>query len=228
MLGLIQDSGGLYYHLRAVIHSSAWQETRELVSKELRSWLAQLPQEEVLLIGPSGGYLFEPDCFKNIKKIIAYDRDLSSEFLFKLRHRQNVQWHNKELLKALNTEALPLFQILQANPDLPVVFCNILGQVSSQLTNHASWQQQLSHILSGRRYFSVHDRLSTNARIKAYKYSSPTKVSNAELAQVFSLEGGEYFDHETETLFTQESKYLYTSWFLTKKWRHILEVVSCP
>jgi hypothetical protein len=158
---LIRPSGGLYYHLRAWRHGRSWQPFREQLAKWLDSW--NCPHKELILLGPSAGYSLPDSWLRNFSSIQAFDLDPLAGPLFRLRHpdvpiefhRANLFWQDGRLSTA------PLQKVLDAHPQAPVLFCNVLGQVL--LEGHASEEEwtaflrRLRELLNSRSWASYHD-----------------------------------------------------------------------
>lgn len=131
----------------------------------LNEW--QIPLlDGLILIGPSAGYTLPTRWLKTFPEIQAFDFDPLCSVLFRRQHgrlpitfhRENVFWLDGKL------SVKPLQQILKTYSLMPVLFCNVLGQVllEGQATPEEweSFLAQLRCVLSMRQWASYHDLYS--------------------------------------------------------------------
>lgn len=161
---IFHPSGGLLYHWRAWRYGKGW----EGYIREIEDWLGAWPQrdDELILVGPSGGYSLSSTWLKRYRQIAAFDLDPLASFFFRRRHpgihiefhRQDVFWKNGTL------SVMELSNILDHHPKADVLFSNVLGQLLvEKKTNEEEWYRFLTRIrerLNGRNWASYHDRFS--------------------------------------------------------------------
>lgn len=238
-------SGGVVYHLRGARSSQTrWKLTRDWLTAHLNAWPTS--ESELIIIGPSAGYLIETEPLKRWKKIIAVDRDPWAKVLFKLRHpRLEIDWVNLDLIPptknhsdvGVKSQAAtdPLRQVLEAHPKAAVLFSNCLGQLWLE---DAVWAGKffadLPDLLKGRSVFSVHDRLSIKTR-KPLSSARPLVLDvrpqpDQLLKRIFDdhdWQGIPATDHEVpaDKLFPSATKWSYQVWSVTQTQHHVLEAV---
>jgi hypothetical protein len=204
MLGQIfRESGGAFYHLKALRYSSSWNIFRESIAEFLNRW--NPPCEELLLLGPSAGYSLPTAWLKHFKKITAIDLDPLAPLIFRRRHSgvavefkaQDLFWLKDEL-SVENVRAL-----LAQNPKAAVLFCNVIGQVllEGEATDEQWFEflSQLRQTLNGRHWASYHD--------------------------TYSQQRGFVIDHMTSGNWTQGLEISEMEWPLTKTNHHRIQAV---
>jgi len=158
---MLRPSGGALYHLRALTRQALWRDFSRQIAEWLDQW--QTPTEELILIGPSGGYTLPTPWLRSFKKITAYDIDPLAPWFFHRQHRlPNVKFIKQDLFWQKNKLSLAhLSEIRSRNPHASVLFCNVLGQIPLEgEVNEAGWQSYLNHLrglLEGWRWASYHD-----------------------------------------------------------------------
>jgi hypothetical protein len=161
MTELFRPSGGVLYHLRAIRRGRLWKSFRAELAEWLATWPA--PREELLLIGPSGGYSLPNSWLDSFKTIHCYDVDPLAPWLFRMRHRQaNITFHKQDMFwqdGRLTLRALD--RVLSRHPRAAVSFCNILGQLPLEgVIADGEWEaflKQLRGCLETRSWLSYHD-----------------------------------------------------------------------
>lgn len=207
-MGFFRPSGGLKYHVRAMLHQHEWHSFK----RDLGHWLDSFARSStsLILIAPSGGYTIPNDWLKKFSQIYAYDFDPLAPLFFRWQHRglnlkfsvQDVFGENGQL--SLN----PLTQILEAHKDSAVLFSNVIGQLLLEYPiPDEDWLKfllMLRQRLEGRTWASYHDS--------------------------FTKEHGEIFDHLTASgAFNEWTKGLdqqELKWNLTPKSLHTIMAVQ--
>lgn len=199
-MDLLTPSGGLLYHAKALRYHRIWQETRAQVAKNLSDWIRA--DRELVLIGPSAGYLLDPFVLQRAPKIYAYDIDPLALWL--LRRKLHVTTFTRSVFTEGSKLSLsPFEKLLIEHPKSDLVFCNILGQLPVMHAPPAgggwpAFWAQLLKLLQQRRWLSFHDHLSQESDVA--------------------------YDHQTDEL---NRRLLDTiEWQLTPKTKHILKI-SC-
>jgi hypothetical protein len=158
---LFRPSGGLAYHWLAARSRLRWRPFRIAVEQALTDW--NPPGEELILLGPSGGYTLPTAWLRRFKKIHAYDTDPLAPFFFRRRHghchaeflRRDLFWRDGKISGDAFAE------LLAKRPAAAVLFSNLLGQLPLEGSlGDAEWREFLTALataLTGRAYASYHD-----------------------------------------------------------------------
>lgn len=240
VLGLFSATGGLVYHARACRYRDGlWAPFRAALAE----WLARClpPSEELILVGPSGGYCLPLAQLSRYRRLVALEPDPLARRILQLRlspARLAVE-HRDFLLEPLLSGGRGLDTVLEGRPRASVLFCNLLGQLpidlaeEQQLRFQAEFKRRLLPLLAGRRWASFHDRWSLDREQGAS--SSPTTLvferrpSDQELGDAyFGADGAPVsaFDHGASALFPEAWPRRYFTWQLTPQALHVVEGVS--
>ncbi len=230
-MNFLNSTGGLIYHIRAKRYTSLWSAHRSAVQSFLENWL--IDSDEILLIGPSGGYSLPLSWLRSFKRIIAIEPDPLARMIFQSR-------------TGLRPEYLKLKLDLE-NPDpviqsfdraVPILFCNILGQLP--VKNEYLAIKNLNTLLEGRSYASYHDVLSGKGiQVRVPTQSNSKKKSVNELRawikpedSLVTREKIELNQHQAYDWFQQavtntfEQKFTYWEWAITPSQTQLIEGVS--
>ena len=235
-------SGGWRWHWRAWRSRTLWAPT----CTDIAAWLRQVQprSKELVLLGPSAGWMLPTDWLLRFERIHAIDIDPWAARLFALRHGAALQaggtrWHYQ------TGDALAdLPRLLTVHPQACVLFDNLLGQ----LRFHAPrWQnpvsftaQQLADIqrlLRGREWGSVHDLLSGPAQGLARGADFPaarlaTAASTSDTTPQRELDTawlaaarprGDWLDHLTEPMFPAGTAVRDIAWAFSPRYWHWLQ-----
>jgi hypothetical protein len=239
------ESGGAVYHLRGARSASKlWKPTRQWLSEKLNQWSPA--ETELILVGPSAGYLFETAPLKRWKKIIAVDRDPWSHILFRLRHPTlSVKWIQQDL-NPFATETTqgatkrenaiePLRKILDSHPQAAILFANCLGQLWLEDSQWAKeFFAELPGLLRQRSVLSVHDRLSFKSKRSVSGEKALGLNKRPQPDQLLKLifeendwRGVTVTDHEVpaEAIFPSTASWSYKVWSVTPQQHHVLEAI---
>jgi len=234
---MLDPSGGLIYHWRAARYAKTiWAPFRAAVETWLTSWTP--PEEKIMIIGASGGYML-PECFLNrFRETLAVDPDPLTRCIFRRRFRSlrgTLRWESRDHFRFSEMSDRPFRDLLDANPDAAVLFSNLWGQVRFLVDNTSRtddvlrfWQERLPGILAGRSWASYHDRYSgTDHAISKTWFAANRKLSGADLIRSFynRVPAGEWVDHLTADFFPAASRYDYFLWRFTPHSVHIIEGV---
>lgn len=154
-------TGGLNWHLHALVSQRHWRETVGLIDQFLAS--VQPGSEHLVLIGPSAGWMLPSRWLTRFRRIDAYDIDPLAPLLFARRHgaalrEASTRWQF-ERLDAI--AALP--RLLERHPGACLWFDNVLGQLRYRQDDEDLLERQIALIrqmLSGRSWGSLHDLYS--------------------------------------------------------------------
>ncbi len=236
----LNPAGGLRYHARALLGARTWAPFRSA----LASWLAEFEPgvKRALLVGPSAGYSF-PDAFlQRFQALTLLEPDPIAGFLLKRRLRgigvPEVRLESRDLLiKPLLEGSSGLAELLRADPELCLIFGNVLGQtrfLSSESEFErfkAAFREQLTPLLAGRAWLSFHDRLSgpLSPRFNAPYRASARLDDAAVLRELYPTEepgaAVELFDHHSGGFFPSTLPHAYFNWQIDRTRYHLIEAV---
>ena len=243
---ILSASGGLVYHTRAALSHRRWQGTRRSVSTLVRHWLEDLAAagktKDLILIGPSAGYLLEPDLFGD-RALTVIDPDAVANLIFRTRFSSShVDWHRRsDLLPFTSRRPEAFSKLIKAKHDAAILFLGVLGQID---LHRSEFKRSVSEAtrrllcdLRGRDWASLHDLESTTLNHSLNEM--PASLLNLELsdlenatarietvAENFSRLGistGSWIDHETEWLGRPAAT---VPWLLTSRKFHSLGWVT--
>lgn len=148
---LLDDSGGLIYHARALRYrSSLWQVFIVQVSHWLADW--QVPQTELVIVGPSAGYTLDAHFLARFARITILEPDPLARWLLGRRFPALRFEHDPlDCFAGIHGPAM-----LRAHfPEAAFLFSNVLGQLLGQLDPR--WPQALLDAMQGTSWASYHD-----------------------------------------------------------------------
>ena len=151
-------TGGLNWHVHALRSMNRWLPTRERIAQFLAG--TEPSQQQLLLIGPSAGWMLPTPWLTRFKQVDVFDIDPLVPMLFGLRHGKVLRENGTQLRFHRQDAIAGLPQLLRDNPDACVWFDNVLGQVSVRLGDEEIAERQLRHLkqlLQGRSWGSLHD-----------------------------------------------------------------------
>lgn len=165
------ETGGLRWHVRALRQQREWAQFVAWVAgvweqRELTVHNPSTPKKEgnihpLLLLGPSAGWTLPAPLLAGFDPLIAVDVDPFAPLLFRTRFRGGLKNRTLIWLKQDFMQHLP--DLLNRWPDAIVMFANCLGQqglLHDSSETAESGIDRLTVLLTGRRWFSYHDRLS--------------------------------------------------------------------
>ncbi len=237
----LNPAGGLRYHVRAFVAAGRWAPFRQ----ELAAWLGELAPSSprALLVGPSAGYTF-PDAFlQRFSSITLLEPDPLAALVLTRRLRRlgvaELHWEPKDqLLAPLLDGSSGLVQRLSADPELCLIFGNLLGQTRFLLAEadferfKAAFRDRIWPLLATRSWLSFHDRLSGNlAPAFVGRYRCNARLSDASvLRELYAADGlaapVELFDHDSGGFFPEALPHSYFSWQIDRTRYHLIEAVS--
>jgi hypothetical protein len=189
---LFDASGGLIYHLRALVHRKGrWAPFHHTVADWLTAWQPQ--GRELLLVGPSAGYSLPAEWLARFERITALEPDPLARLL--LGRRVAAGKLRFARLDCLAGET-GLKDLAAAYPFAAILFCNVLGQIAAPKGRR--WDELLAEHLRGHQWASYHDAVST---LVAPRQLAAQSGVDAELPAVLAKfwAGGELplVDHDT-------------------------------
>jgi hypothetical protein len=238
----MNPSGGLQWHFRAWRSRTLWSPT----CVQLTDWLAQLQpkSKQLILLGPSAGWMLPSAWLQRFDYIHAIDLDPLAPRLFARRHGAalkagGVRWQYQ------SADALTeLPRLLQAYPHACVFFDNVLGQLRFHVPKGQDPQQfaahhltQIKRHLQGREWGSVHDLLSGPAKGLSSGQDFPAarmEMSSAspQLAQTHQPDTtwlaaarphGQWLDHLTDAVFPPSTSVQNLAWAFKPRYWHWLQ-----
>ncbi len=235
MIGLFRPSGGVMFHARAWRHEKLWQGFNVAIAQWLESWDA--PRDELILIGPSGGYTLPVNWLRSFRQIFAYDTDPLVPWLFPKRHpyarvkfiRSDVFWKSGRLSLS------PLKKILSDHPKASIAFCNVLGQLPLEGDfNEHQWEiylYELRLLMKDRKWASYHDLatiepipLERHQKVLNEYYNSDGKDLKRALGGV-RKRNVTITDHLMRGRWTADLDKRMFAWSLTTTSLHVIEAV---
>ena len=237
----LNAAGGLRYHARALLGARTWAPFRAA----LAGWLAELEPgvRRAVLVGPSAGYSF-PDAFlARFDSLTVLEPDPVAGFLLTRRLRglgvSRVHLETRDqLIRPLLDGSAGLAELLSADPELCLIFGNVLGQTRFLQTEaeferfKAAFRERLVPLLAGRAWLSFHDRLSgpLAPRFHAPYRAASRLADSAVLSELYPVqEPGapvELFDHHTDGFFPSALPHAYFHWQIDRTHHHLIEAVQ--
>lgn len=170
---LLDPSGGLVYHLRALRQRHGrWADFHAVVASWLNAW--QVTEKELVIVGPNAGYALPDGFLGRFDRVVALEPDPIARHL--LAHRRDAATLCFEQLDCLRTPD-GLAWLAGLFPNAAFLFSNVLGQIDAPTEN---WSTLLGHHLAGRNWASYHDVVST--------LSMPGRLDALTITETESLE----------------------------------------
>jgi hypothetical protein len=157
----VSGTGGLNWHLRALRSRRAWRPTAQAIASALSLWRPKAV--ELLLIGPSAGWMLPTAWLARFRTIHAYDLDVFAAPLFDFRHSKALKAIGTQVIHYREDAITHLPRLLAEHPQAAVWFDNVLGQLRYIERDEKRLAQQLAAVKAALRYRewgSVHDWLS--------------------------------------------------------------------
>lgn len=226
--GFWRPSGGLTYHLRAWRSQKAWRPFRDAIASWLAEW--KIEKDELILIGPSGGYTLPREWLQGFRKIHAYDADPLAGLFFRRQHPQaNAEFHREDVFwQKDRLSSAKLDEIVSRHPRAALLFSNVLGQVLLEgRADEGEWRRflkKLGALLATREWASYHDLYSV-AGLPRSKHEE-TLNRFRESKSVNAFERGTVTDHLlTDVEWPKASAKTIFGWSLTDRDLHLVEAV---
>lgn len=127
-------SGGIVYHIRALIYSMPWSKLWFTHTQHTKNFIHQLQQafpsrKHLILVGTSAGYSLPKNVLEKFQRITIFEPDWLAVLLFKIRFftlSKNIKFICRDFSHADHS----LQTVQQALPsDSILLFCNVLGQI---------------------------------------------------------------------------------------------------
>lgn len=217
---LLDPSGGLIYHLRALRYRHGlWAPFHASVAEWLAAWQPQRPR--LVIVGPNAGYALPTGFIQRFDSVTALEPDPLARWL--LRRRPDAAALSFDRLDCL---AAPdgLARLAAAYPDAAILFSNVLGQIKAPAAN---WSALLARHLSGHAWASYHDVISTARPPQQRQTRTLAEPRSLEATLAHFWTGGEIAlsDHETFHL-GGNAPCRYAVWPITPQRWHLVEWVE--
>lgn len=250
----MNPSGGLAWHWRAWQQRKAWAPTRAAIADWLLS--CQPRSQQLLLLGPSAGWMLPSDWLCQFESVTAVDIDPWAPRLFALRHGRQLRAAGVKWRYDTRDALADLPTLLAEQPQACVFFDNLLGQMRfhagklaslADITAVEAKLQALVGLLTGREWGSLHDLLSgrvgkvlppggpggaQNIQIVRSAIFSPVQhsVAGAELASGLIPEGAvsPWLDHLTAKVLPPGLPVRRLAWAFRPDYWHVLEAGWVP
>lgn len=237
----LNPAGGLRYHVRALASGSGWAPFRASLATWLASFAPGVPR--AVLVGPSAGYTFSDAFLGQFVAVTVLEPDPIAGFLLRRRLRRlgvaelRVE-RRDQLVAPLLDGGSGLADLLRADPELCLVFGNVLGQTRFLLEDEAferfkaSFRAQIWPLLETRAWLSFHDRLSgaLAPNFQAPFLASARLDDDAVLSRLYpAARSGalvELFDHQSDGFFPSHLPHAYFSWQIDAARNHLIEGVA--
>jgi hypothetical protein len=236
----INPAGGLRYHARALFGARLWAPFQHA----LNAWLSsrELSAERVLLVGPSAAHCISDGFLSRFSQVTALEPDPVAGFLLLRRLRRlGIQARvdrSDQLLRPLLDGTNGLAESLRSDPELAVVFCNVLGQTRFLVEDEehsrfkAAFRARIIPQLERRAWLSFHDRLSgALAPEFSQPFAAPARLTDAEvLRELYRADSArasaDLLDHGSDDFFPSERPHTYFSWQIDRERYHLIEAVA--
>jgi hypothetical protein len=156
---LLDASGGLGYHLRALGGRRRWAPFIGEVAGWLQAW--QPPRDELVVVGPSAGYTLDAAFLARFRRITALEPDPLARYLL---GRRFPAFAFDDLDCLMDAEGPA--RLAARFPRSAILFANVLGQVRDAAAMPAL-AAALRAALAEHRWASYHDLLSAPQRPRA-------------------------------------------------------------
>ncbi|OFZ19648.1 MAG: hypothetical protein A2Z20_12980 [Bdellovibrionales bacterium RBG_16_40_8] len=213
---LLNNTGGLKYHLRAFWHRKRWRPFCEFVEIWLNDWVKDLDlnkRQTLVLIGPNAGYTLSQSFISQFRNIIVIEPDPLAYAMFEARFHCGARLVRQDYFSLSDNPPNPekLRGLFLAFPNSVFLFCNVLGQLPVILrekkgVNVEDYMRRLAKVL--------HEEIKHHCMASYHdRYSRNLKKPN------------EFIDHLTGELFTDVKDKKEFPWRLTRLEEHQIEFV---
>ena len=212
---ILSASGGLVYHARALLGFGRWEAARRSVSELVSDWTRETGCEQLIIFGPSGGYLLTHDLFGPIN-LTVIDPDYLASIVFRRRFPSSrIKWQTRsDLLPFTSHNPNDFFNFIaleSATKKTAVLFLGLLGQIDLHKSEFTRTKAEATRILlsslekAGLPWASLHDLESAilSSPPSAQLAAEPKAEARARIEQTTSSLAFEnvtartWLDHET-------------------------------
>jgi hypothetical protein len=225
-------TGGWQWHWRAWRSQKRWAPAAAQISDWL---LAQaMPRQQLVLIGPSAGWMLPTEWLTQFKEVHAWDIDPLAAPLFRWRHGQALKREGTRLYLHTGDGLAHLDEWTRTLPTAFFWFDNVLGQLRFTDPSPDAVEQRLKNLqrqLETVAWGSVHDRMSGRhtpgtlfpmARHSGAGLAMETPEGQAWLLQMGAI--SPWLDHLTEGVLPKGTPVQHTAWPFKPSYAHWLEM----
>lgn len=230
---MFSPSGGGIYHWRAITRRNLWRPFTSALATWLESW--PVGNQELLLIGPSGGHTLPSRWLEKFANITAVDVDPLAGPLFRLKHRRaKVHFQRRDVFFENRKLAFePLRQLRAENSNAAILFCNVLGQLPLEnRCSEAEWLEFLGCLpraLGSAPWASYHDAYTLEGLpYRLHSVAAEPFLKGGSIEDVAATLGERstlIYDHMTTGDWATQTTKTRWSWSLTSSSLHLLEAV---
>lgn len=197
--GLFNVAGGLPYHaLARRYHRMLWSDYASRVEQSLVRWAP--PADELVVVGPSGGWLLPQSLLDRYVRVTAIEPDPMARWLLRRRF-PGVAWsfdvHDYFTPYGDRPWREGLHRLAERYPDQPIYFAEFLGQFIGlypdavareegdavvEAPAFAAWKEEFRQVFRHRPVFSSHDRLVARQPPHTSFVDMPREPSASDLA----------------------------------------------
>ena len=237
----LNPAGGLRYHARAWFGGQRWAPFHAALGGWLSAFQPRVTR--ALLVGPSAGYSF-PDAFlRRFTALTVLEPDPIAGYLLMRRLRRlgvsALRLESRDRLIAPLLAGGPgLSELLESDPDVCLVFGNVLGQARFLCAEaefdrfKSEFRERITPLLDSRSWLSFHDRLSGSLApsFSAPFYASERLDDEVVLRELYSERSVgpplALFDHHSDGFFPSGLPHAYFSWQIDAERYHLIEGVA--
>ena len=213
-------SGGLRWHARAALRRNRlWAPFREALAAFLDQW--RPASRTLILVGPSAGWCLPSDFLARFDRVMAVDPDRWAQPLFRRLHPtvRLERWITGDFFALAD-------DLLKAEPDAAVLFCNILGQLRFSGLSDVEAQRRiglLPALLAGHPWASFHEILSGESNITPNALALAGRPEHEALLRQLGL-SGEWLDHGTGAVLPGHVQRHIVPWRFAPERVHLIEM----
>ncbi len=232
--GAFSKSGGLGYHLRALLSRRLWTSHLRATERFLAGWRPAAPN--LVLVGPSAGYSLPAGFLSRFGEVVGLEPDPVARKLISRRFRDiDLRWRDDDILSPRDGRMGPdgLAELHRELPEHAVLFCNVLGQMTVLFDEATEGGLQplldgIPEVLGEVGWASYHDRVAGPWPPALDRVELERAIDTDELVdRVYVGSAGsiiEYGDHGTGMLAPELPRTLWT-WQRSPTEFHVIEGV---
>ncbi len=193
-----------------------------------------MPRQQLVLIGPSAGWMLPTEWLTQFEEVHAWDIDPLAAPLFRWRHGQALKREGTRLSLHTGDGLAQLDALTRTLPAAFFWFDNVLGQLRFTDPSPDAVEQRLKNLqrqLETVAWGSVHDRMSGRhtpgthfsvARHSVAGLAMETPEGQAWLLQMGAI--SPWLDHLTEGVLPKGTPVQHTAWPFKPRYAHWLEM----
>lgn len=230
-------TGGVRYHVRALLHARAWRDYRAGLVEWLSRWRPGRPA--LALVGPSAGHCLPYAALTQFERFVVFEIDPVARVLLRRRLERELPGRPIQVVAddvwigPVRLDGQVPSSLFDA--DTALLFCNFIGQVSFMLDPgeypafQKAWTASLFPHLSQTPWASFHDRVSGVVPPHEALPSHGRYLDDSEVAALYEGDPDreliELNDHRSQELLPEGYDYRYLHWPLTQHMHHLIECV---